>query len=97
MTNTTPTVIRFTASWCGPCRNYEPIFRKVTAEYDGISFTTFDVDSEEGRAAAKDLKIIGVPATAILEADEDPVVIPGVLSEDKLRSLFDSVLSRADG
>ena len=59
-------VIKFSASWCGPCRMLAPIFDQVRSEISGVSFTDVDVD------ASKDLtsqySISSVP-TVIIEKD----------------------------
>ena len=38
-------VKRFTATWCGPCRQLAPLFTQLEAEYPNVSFETIDVDT----------------------------------------------------
>jgi thioredoxin 1 len=38
-------VKRFTAAWCGPCKQLAPLFTQLEAEYPNVSFETIDVDT----------------------------------------------------
>lgn len=49
------------ADWCGHCRDYEPIVRKLMAA--GLPVQWIDVDTEWGKKASKDRGIMRIPAT----------------------------------
>ena len=40
-------VKRFTAAWCGPCKQLAPLFGQLQEEYSGVSFETIDVDNDK--------------------------------------------------
>ena len=44
-------VIRFTASWCGPCKMLAPIFGEVQNEVSDVMFETIDVDVNRDKAS----------------------------------------------
>lgn len=39
-----PTVLYFTATWCGPCRMIAPIFSALAKDFPGANFVKIDVD-----------------------------------------------------
>lgn len=42
-----PTVLDFSAVWCGPCRMMKPVFEELKEVYDGhVNFVTVDIDEK---------------------------------------------------
>ena len=40
-----PVIVDFSATWCGPCQSFKPIFHKVAEEFKGKAlFVSVDVD-----------------------------------------------------
>lgn len=60
------TVKRYTATWCGPCKQLAPVFEELKNEITEVTFETIDVD--QNREAAIEQGIVSVP-TVILEKD----------------------------
>ena len=58
-------VIKFEASWCGPCKIYSPKFNQVASEMVGVSFETIDVDREDPRILEYGVR--NVPTTVVVE------------------------------
>jgi thioredoxin 1 len=59
-------VIRFTASWCGPCKMLAPIFGEVQNEVSDVMFETIDVDVNKDKSSQ--YSVSSVP-TVIIEKD----------------------------
>ena len=82
------TVIKFSASWCGPCKAYAPVFDKVKQDFkDSIEFIEVDIDSDSEKLSEK-YKVEAVPTTIFLEGTDVLYNVKGAISEDQLRKLF---------
>ena len=79
-------VIRFTASWCSPCKMYAPIFEKVASETSGIKFETIDVDSGDQRVIEYGIR--NVPTTVVLEGDKVISKQSGMIGETQLKQMI---------
>jgi thioredoxin 1 len=79
-------VIRFTASWCSPCKVYAPTFERVASEIPGVQFKTIDVDS--GDPLIIKLGIRNVPTTVVLEGDKVLTKQSGMIGETQLKQMI---------
>jgi thioredoxin 1 len=82
-------VTKVSAEWCGPCKQYAPIFdefsNSIKEEWKVIHL---DLDTREGREFADKHGIRGVPATVIERQGKDPEIIMGMKNEQQLIELF---------
>lgn len=64
VTDGTPLVVDFYATWCGPCKKLAPVFAQLEKKYAGkVKFRTVDVDKE--KALADKYQIEGVPTVIV--------------------------------
>ena len=74
------------ASWCGPCRNFAPVFEKAAETHADIVFAKIDTDAEQALAGAAN--ITSIPT---LMAFREGVLLfsqPGALAGNQLEELI---------
>ena len=62
-----PTVVHFSADWCGPCAAVRRVVDQVCAELPEVTHVELDIDANP--VAAKRLSVLSLPTTFIFDAD----------------------------
>ena len=66
--SSSPVVIDFHATWCGPCKVLSPILEELNDEIEGVEFVKLDVDQHPQIAGQN--QVMGVPTVVILKDGE---------------------------
>ena len=82
-------LVDFWAAWCGPCRQFGPIFEKVSEKYEDVAFVKVDTEAERDLSGA--LEITSIPT--IMGFRENVLVFShsGVLSEPQLGNIVEAI------
>ncbi|MCG5431283.1 thioredoxin family protein [Mycobacterium sp. MYCO198283] len=67
LSDTGPTVVHFTAAWCGPCAGVRRVIEAVTTELGGVAHIEIDIDADPD--AARRFSVLSLPTTLVFDAD----------------------------
>ena len=85
--------MKFSATWCGPCKTLEPIFDKVSKmdEFKDVEFIKYDIEEDNADELVGKFGIRSVPTLILL--DENDTVLKksiGSISESTLIEILNS-------
>jgi thiol-disulfide isomerase/thioredoxin len=61
-----PTVVHFSAPWCGPCAGVRRVVNQVCSDLGGVAHVEFDIDASP--ATARKLSVLSLPTIVIFDA-----------------------------
>lgn len=89
ISGTTPVIVDFYATWCGPCKKMEPILTSFAAEHSG-RVTVGKVDVDLTPDIANRYNIRSLPTILLFRDGKVAGQLTGIASPAKLAGLLES-------
>lgn len=92
LSSTGPTIVHFTAAWCGQCTQVRRVVQQVCDDVGDVAHVEVDLDADPD--AAQKFSVLSLPATLIFDADgRQRYRTAGVPKPADLRSALEPLLA----
>jgi thioredoxin 1 len=81
-------VIKFSATWCGPCKAMAPQFEKFQKAHEAEGIEIVDVDVDQNFELASEYGVRSIPYTVFVREGEVVNRISGVANFEKLNEAY---------
>lgn len=82
-------VLKFTASWCGPCQKYKPIIETLDTEFETVKF--YEIDTDQNLQLARQYNCKGVPLLVFLKDGQEVNRVSGLTLTKPLRNILNEL------
>ena len=84
-------VVKFGATWCGPCKMLAPVLEKLSEELVEVTFIDVDVDDEEAEITVKNGEVSSVPLMVFYKEGKPVNKVLGFRPEEEIKKIIKSL------
>src|SRR5579863_6383900 len=86
-------IVDFSATWCPPCRTFEPVFAAAAARHPDVQFATVNTDDEPDLAVELDVR--AQPTIVVFRDGEVVYKQVGAMSATKFEGLIQRITGQS--
>ena len=90
-------ILDFWAEWCGPCKQFGPVFEEISEKYPEIAFCKVNVEEEQELAGM--FQVRSIPTITFMRQGivvfSNPGAIPGNTLEEGIKQLLELDMDQA--
>ena len=83
-----PTLVDFSADWCGPCRSQQPILEQLASSYEGRA-RVVKVDVDRSQDLARQFSVRSIPTLLLFDQGQVVATKVGLSSSETLSELVE--------
>ena len=87
-----PVLVDFSATWCGPCKQLEPIVEEIASDYDG-RLKVVKVDVDKARNTAAKFQVMSVPTLVLFRDGQVKDQVVGAVSKRAIAERVDKIIA----
>src|SRR5688572_8903880 len=87
-------ILQFTAEWCGPCKQLNPILDKIAADYAGKGVSLRRVDVDQDKLIAAQFRVQSIPTVYALFHGQPVADLTQYRSQGQIKQILDQLLAQ---